>query len=36
MYTKVKVKNIMQEAFKVKTGLKKGDTLSPMLFNLAF
>jgi len=31
----VKVDNILSEAFQVRTGLKQGDTLSPMLFNLA-
>lgn len=31
----VRVVNTMAEAFEVKTGLKYGGALSPMLFNLA-
>lgn len=32
----VRVDNTLSEAFEVNTGLKQGDALSPMLFNLAF
>jgi hypothetical protein len=31
----VRVDNIMSEAFSVETGLKQGDALSPLLFNIA-
>jgi len=31
----IRVDNTLSEAFEVNTGLKQGDTLSPMLFNLA-
>ncbi|CAI6362278.1 unnamed protein product [Macrosiphum euphorbiae] len=32
----VRVDNIMSEAFSVETGLKQGDTLSSLLFNVFF
>lgn len=31
----IRVDNTLSEAFEVNTGLKQGDALSPMLFNLA-
>ncbi|KAL4104892.1 hypothetical protein QTP88_020168 [Uroleucon formosanum] len=35
MKYQVKVDNFMSEAFSVETGLKQGDALSPLLFNIA-
>jgi hypothetical protein len=35
MYSKVRISKYLSDNFPIKNGLKQGDALSPLLFNLA-